>query len=158
MAVEFLERAITDVFWELNWGTRKKVNHLRLIPTGDGYAIGFDPSMHDYRILEYVAKLHVELRRDLEIRMGIHKGPNVIHVDLNDHLNMMGFGISYAQRVMGLAKTHQMLCSSDFAKPLKMERHIPELIEIGEREIKHGDKILVYNYYREGVFGVAENP
>lgn len=145
-AVEHLENSINDVFDELEWDLDKKQSDLILIPTGDGYAIGFHPEITDYRVTEYVKKLYVKLRDKLDIRMGIHKGPNLIYVDLNDNLNMMGFGITLAQRVMSVAEPNQILCGRDFAEPLKRDRGAPELIGPREAEIKHGDKIVVYDY------------
>jgi len=78
---------------------------------------------------------------------------------LNGHENVWGPGIIMARRVMDLAEKMNVLSSARFANDVRMLR--PEyksiLHPIGDYQIKHGDKILIYNIYGDE-FGNKKTP
>ncbi len=160
-------RSIHDVIesclWdEYDWDERKggKHNDLILIPTGDGCAIGFHPSkFSNDEILQIVKGLYLHLRgKDLSIRIGIAKGNNIRYKDMNDHVNLFGFGINVAARVMDIALENQILVHETFAKDALGGKDKDMFIDFGEYTIKHGVKINIYNYYKEGEFGNPNKP
>lgn len=127
-----------------------------VLPTGDGMAIGFSDSPE--KPLNLAIEVHKGLNRynkpRLEkdrvfLRIGLDTGPVYIIKDLNGHENVWGPGIIMARRVMDLAEKMNILSSARLANDVKMLR--PEyksiLHPIGDYQIKHGDKILIYNIY-----------
>jgi len=157
--IKKIEDDMEELLWEdFNWNERKKRNDLILIPTGDGYGIGFHPSINNDRILSTITDLYKRLVDDdvFKIRMGIAKGPNIRHIDWNEIVNLFGYGINLASRVVNLAAPNQILMHSDYADELLKIKKNPDLHKINEpMQIKHGDAIIVYNYYRVGEFGVS---
>ncbi len=127
-----------------------------VLPTGDGMAIGFDDSPE--KPLKLAIEVHKALSRynqqrkkedRVELRIGLDSGPVYIIKDLNGSENVWGPGIIMARRVMDLADRMNILASARFANDVKMLK--PEyrqvLHPIGDYQIKHGDKILIYNIY-----------
>jgi hypothetical protein len=137
-----------------------------ILPTGDGVAIGFSDSP------EKPLKLALEVHRNLNrynrqhpnkdkvlIRIGLDIGPVYVIKDLNGNENVWGPGIIMARRVMDIAREMNILASARFANYVKTLR--PEyrniLHPIGDYQIKHGEKILIYNIY-DGDFGNKKLP
>ena len=131
-----------------------------VLPTGDGMAIGFDDSPE--KPLRLALEVHKGLNRynqlrkkedKVELRIGLDTGPVYIIKDLNGNENVWGPGIIMARRVMDLADKMNILASARFANDVKMLK--PEyrqiLHPIGDYQIKHGDKILIYNIYTEDI-------
>lgn len=131
-----------------------------ILPTGDGMAMGFDDSPE--KPLQLAIEIHKGLNRynktrkkedKVELRIGLDSGPVYIIKDLNGNENVWGPGIIMARRVMDLADKMNILASAKFANDVKMLR--PEyrnvLHPIGDYQIKHGDKILVYNVYTDEI-------
>lgn len=131
-----------------------------ILPTGDGMAMGFDDSPE--KPLQLAIEIHKGLNRynrprkkedKVELRIGLDSGPVYIIKDLNGNENVWGPGIIMARRVMDLADKMNILASARFANDVKMLR--PEyknvLHPIGDYQIKHGDKILIYNIYSNEV-------
>jgi hypothetical protein len=127
-----------------------------VLPTGDGMAIGFDDSPE--KPLQLAIEVHKGLNRFnrtrkkediVQLRIGLDSGPVYMIKDLNGNENVWGPGIIMARRVMDLADKMNILSSARFANDVKMLK--PEyrqiLHPIGDYQIKHGDKILVYNIY-----------
>jgi class 3 adenylate cyclase len=86
--------------------------------------------------------------------MGLAEGPNVRYIDKNEVVNLFGYGINLAKRVCDAAEEGQILVAEDFAKDLLNKKHISGLVSLSEpREIKHGQKVVVYNYHEKGKFG-----
>lgn len=137
-------------------GSNANLNSLILIPTGDGYGIALNNKQNDEEILVITQKLYGRLKREgLKFRMGIAKGRNVLKIDLNDNLNIFGYGIVLATRVCNLAKEMQILVENGLAESLLQQKEINELQKINEPyEVKHNFKINCYNYYKENVFGI----
>jgi len=138
-----------------------------ILPTGDGMAIGFSDSPEKPLIL--ALEVHKDLYRyntqkakekdRVYLRIGLDSGPVYIIKDLNGQENVWGPGIIMARRVMDLARDMNIIASSKIANDIRTLR--PEykniMHPIGDYQLKHGLKILVYNVYGEG-FGNKKSP
>src|ERR1051325_9902037 len=120
------------------------------IPTGDGMALIF------YNSPEQPVQCALEISRalkgnpSLEVRMGVHSGPVSAVTDLNDRVNAAGMGINVAQRVMDCGDTGHILLSKRVAEDLQQySRWRPHLHDLGEVEVKHGERVHVFNFYTE---------
>ena len=117
------------------------------LPTGDGGALVFRsleaPVLCAVEIAEAL-RSHPELR----VRMGIHSGPVNEVTDLNEQANIAGAGINIAQRVMDCGDAGHILVSKHAAEDLEQyDQWQPYLHDLGECEIKHGDRLHVVNFY-----------
>ena len=107
-----------------------------------------------------VLKVCVNLYKSLidagiKIRVGIADGSNVVTIDLNEQVNIFGYGIVLAARVCSVAKKKQILIHRSFAESLAQDKPIEGLTEIKKPfKVKHGLNLLCYNYYRKGKFGI----
>jgi len=82
--------------------------------------------------------------------MGIHSGPVSEVADLNEQVNMAGAGVNIAQRVMDCGDSGHILISKRAAEDLGQYRQWqPQLHDLGECEVKHGDRLHVVNLYAE---------
>ena len=120
------------------------------IPTGDGMALIF------YNSPEQPVNCALEISRalrnssDLPVRMGVHSGPVSAVTDLNDRTNAAGVGINVAQRVMDCGDTGHILLSQRVAEDLQQySRWRPHLHDLGEVEVKHGERVHVFNFYTD---------
>src|SRR5438552_639351 len=120
------------------------------IPTGDGMALIF------YNSPEQPLNCALEISRalrnspDLPVRMGVHSGPVSAVTDLNDRTKAAGVGITVAQRVMDCGDTGHILLSKRVAEDLQQySRWRPHLHDLGEVEVKHGDRVHVFNFYTD---------
>src|SRR5256714_5696519 len=119
------------------------------IPTGDGMALIF------YNSPEQPVNCAVEISRvlknsSLPVRMGVHSGPVSAVTDLNDRTNAAGVGINVAQRVMDCGDTGHILVSKRVAEDLQQHsRWRPHLHDLGEVEVKHGERVHVFNFYTD---------
>jgi adenylate cyclase len=119
------------------------------IPTGDGMALIF------YNSPEQPVNCAVEISRALKnsplaVRMGVHSGPVSAVTDLNDRVNAAGIGINVAQRVMDCGDTGHILLSKRVAEDLQQySRWRPHLHDLGEVEVKHGERVHVFNFYSD---------
>src|SRR5213082_2580378 len=121
---------------------------LKKIPTGDGMALIFHDSP------EQPVECAVEISRvpkhhpDLPVRMGVHSGPVSAVTDVNDRVNAAGVGINLAQRLMDCGDAGHILLSKRVAEDLQQNgRWRPHLHDLGEVEVKHGDRVHVFNFY-----------
>src|SRR5713101_6130274 len=118
------------------------------IPTGDGMALVF------YKSPEEPVECALEISRalkthpNLPLRMGVHSGPVSGVVDVNERVNVAGAGINMAQRVMDCGDAGHILLSKRVAEDLHQFSHWrPHLYDLGECEVKHGEKISVVNLF-----------
>ena len=124
-----------------------------ILPTGDGMAIGFmeNPEL-PYKLS---AELHRYLRKynkrktgdDLiHVRIGLSSGPVFTVMDITDKPDVWGPGIIMARRVMDLGDSWHILIADNLANQLRplTEEYRRNIREIGEHEIKHGEKIKVF--------------
>src|SRR5437667_798217 len=128
------------------------------LPTGDGMALVFfnSPEAPVYCAIDVAKKVkeHPELR----LRMGIHSGPVNEVRDVNDRINVAGAGINIAQRVMDCGDAGHILLSRHVADDLKHYRQWqPQLHDLGECAVKHGEGVNVVNLY-SGELGNPELP
>lgn len=159
-AVRRLQDIIGDVFHRLHWDEEQGPNEAIMIPTGDGYGIGFDPArVPDEEILRHAATLSTKLSEaHLGIRMGINKGPCWVHQDLNAQLNLAGWGIIDAARAMACGSKNHILCTEQFAAPYLQSKSDRDLHPLGVHSFK-GRELTLYNYYSEEKgFGNPETP
>ncbi len=131
---------------------------LKKIPTGDGMALIF------YNSPEQPIECAVEISRvlkyhpDLPVRMGVHSGPVSAVTDVNDRVNAAGVGINLAQRLMDCGDAGHILLSKRVAEDLQQNgRWRPHLHDLGEVEVKHGDRVHVFNFH-SGDAGNSEPP
>src|SRR5438093_3000670 len=120
------------------------------IPTGDGMALVFfnSPETPVRCAIEIVKKL--KEYPELRLRMGIHSGPVNEVRDVNDQVNIAGAGINTAQRVMDCGDAGHILLSRHVADDLKHYRQWqPQLHDLGECAVKHGERVNVVNLYSE---------
>lgn len=132
------------------------LNNLIMIPTGDGYAIAFSNTIPESKILKLAIELYKRFKEEkTPIRMGITRGRNIIAKDLNETLNVFGYGIVLATRVCAVAEKWQILIHSGLADSLEQDKSIEGLQRINKKfKVKHGLKFNCYNYYKEGEFGI----
>ena len=131
--------------------TAEAEGKLLRLPTGDGGALVF-------RNLEAPVLCAVEIAKalrnhpDLRVRMGIHSGPVNEVTDLNEQANIAGAGINTAQRVMDCGDAGHILISKHAAEDLEQyDQWQPYLHDLGECEIKHGERLHVVNFYNHEV-------
>ena len=131
---------------------------LMKIPTGDGMALIF------YNSPEQPVECAVEISRALKhhpalpIRMGVHSGPVSAVTDVNDRVNAAGVGINLAQRLMDCGDAGHILLSKRIAEDLQQNgRWRPHLHDLGEVEVKHGERVHVFNFYTDDA-GNSESP
>jgi adenylate cyclase len=123
---------------------------LMKIPTGDGMALIF------YNSPEQPVECAVEISRALRhhpglpVRMGVHSGPVSAVTDVNDRVNAAGVGINLAQRLMDCGDAGHILVSKRVAEDLQQNgRWRPHLHDLGEVELKHGERAHVFNFYTD---------
>ena len=127
-------------------------NKLVSLPTGDGMALVFfgDPEAAVECAMEVSSAL--KTHPDIHLRMGIHSGPVHRVTDVNEGANVAGAGIDLAQRVMDCGDAGHILLSRRVAYDLApLPRWSKHLYEIGDCEIKHGQKISLVNFYIEEI-------
>lgn len=158
-----IEYVMKSLFYNTyNWGEKHHHNHLIMIPTGDGYGIGFNPKDFDgEKILNIAKVLHKDLtqKNGFKIRMGIAEGLNIRHIDQNEAINLFGYGINIAYRVLSAAKGNHILVHESIATPLLDKDKLEDLLH-GPFvvKIKHRGTVNVYNYFKDGDFGNSSIP
>jgi len=128
-----------------------------IVPTGDGYVIGFSdspekPILLAKNLLQQIEKYNKTKRgnKKLLLRIGIDSGPVYVIKDLLTKKNAFwGPGIIMTKRVMDIGKENHILASKRIAEDLtKLTREYKFLFHsIGKYEIKHGEVIEIYNVY-----------
>jgi TolB-like protein/class 3 adenylate cyclase/Tfp pilus assembly protein PilF len=120
------------------------------IPTGDGMALVF------YKSPEEPVECALEISRalkehpELRLRMGAHSGPVSGVVDVSERANVAGAGINVAQRIMDCGDAGHILLSKHIAEDLEQYGHWqPHLHDLGECEVKHGNRIHAVNLYTD---------
>jgi len=126
------------------------------LPTGDGMALVFfnDP-VAPVRSAIFIAT-ELTRRSHLRVRMGLHSGPVYRVEDINANANVSGGGINIAQRVMDCGDAGHILLSRAIREIVSQVGAWP-LHDLGECEVKHGEKVHLYNLYTEAV-GNSQTP
>lgn len=124
------------------------------LPLGDGVALVFfrDPAA-PLRCAEELWR-RLQSGSTFSVRMGIHSGPVHRVEDINANLNVAGGGINLAQRVMECGDSGHILVSAATASLLKQLGHW-QLVDLGEAEAKHGERLRVFNFAEDGVGNCA---
>jgi Predicted integral membrane protein len=120
------------------------------LPTGDGMALVFrtNPAAPAQCALEISQTL--KSHPNIQLRMGIHSGPVNEVADVNQRANIAGAGINIAQRVMDCGDAGHILISKHAAEDLEHYDHLqPYLHDLGQCEVKHGERVHVVNLYTE---------
>src|SRR5881275_865324 len=122
------------------------------LPSGDGGALAFRNSPEaPVLCAEEIAKA-LKSHPDLRVRMGIHSGPVNEVTDLNEQANIAGAGINLAQRVMDCGDAGHILVSKHAAEDLEQyDQWQPYLHNLGECEVKHGERLHVVNFYNDEI-------
>jgi len=131
-----------------------------IFPTGDGMNIGFSDSPE--KPLRLAIELHKLIFRyngsrkgkdKLYIRVGIDTGPVYFIKDLNGKDSVWGPGIIMARRVMDLGGPMQVFASGRIADDIrKLSPQYKAIMHpIGDYTIKHGEQLLIYNIYGDGL-------
>ena len=145
----------------------RKNSDKKVLPTGDGMAIGF--TSNPEAPLNLSIQLHHQLKKHnlgkddestLAVRIGIASGPVFIVNDANNNQNIWGPGIIFARRVMDIGDDNHILMDGGLAHSLlTLDDKYKELIHfIGDYQIKHGQIIKIYSAYKEHNFGNKSMP
>lgn len=160
-AVREIEHELQVDLWnDYEWDEKMKGvetydNTILLRSTGDGYIIAFSELEDDMRALRHLTNIHNAIRRKHGVRLGVNKGENYVVRDINERVNIIGWGINLAARALRFAEKNQIICTAFFAEPFINtfgEEYQATMIKIGRRRIKNS-RIVLYNYFRKGEFG-----
>src|SRR6184192_4319897 len=122
------------------------------LPTGDGGALVFRTTPEAPALCALEISKELKNHPELHVRMGIHSGPVNEVTDLNEQANIAGAGINTAQRVMDCGDASHILVSKHAAEDLEQyDQWQPYLHDLGECEIKHGERLHVVNFYNHGI-------
>jgi len=159
--IEFLNNFIisSEIF--------QKNSDKKILPTGDGMAIGF--TSNPEAPLNLSVQLHAKLKKhnigkddesSLSVRIGIAAGPVFIVNDANNNQNIWGPGIIFARRIMDIGDNNHILIDGGLAQSLiALDDKYKEIIHyIGDYQIKHGQIIKLYSAYHENYFGNKDIP
>jgi class 3 adenylate cyclase len=134
-------------------------NELIRLPTGDGMALVF--FRNPIAAVQCAMELGVALRSQpqIQLRMGVHSGPVHRIEDINASVNVAGTAMNLAQRVMDCGDAGHILLSSVGAEILaQVGGPWPKFLhDLGECEVKHAQRIRLYNFYSE-TFGNPVSP
>ena len=92
-------------------------NDIWLSSTGDGYIVAFSQGMNDFEALQILTEIHSAIRKRNGVKLGINRGENYLINDLNDRVNLVGWGINLAARALDFAQKNQIICTESFSKP-----------------------------------------
>ena len=132
--------------------TAEAEGKLLRLPTGDGGALAFRNNPEaPVLCAEEIAKA-LKSHPEIRVRMGIHSGPVNEVTDLNEQANVAGVGINIAQRVMDCGDAGHILVSKHAAEDLEQyDQWQPYLHDLGECEVKHGERLQVVNFYNDEI-------
>src|SRR5262249_17877670 len=122
------------------------------LPTGDGGALAFRNSPEAPVLCAEEIAQALKSHPDIRVRMGIHSGPVNEITDLNEQANIAGAGINIAQRIMDCGDAGHILVSKHAAEDLEQyDQWQPYLHDLGECEVKHGERLHVVNFYNHEI-------
>lgn len=149
--------------------TFKKASDKRVLPTGDGMAIGFMLSPESP--LQLGIDLHHALRKYnthtnkedgsfLDVRIGLASGSVFIVNDVNSNQNIWGPGIIFARRVMDVGDGGHILLAGPLAESLLTldDKYRGMINLLGDYQVKHGQIIKIYSAYLGNEFGNSVIP
>jgi len=137
--------------------TASAEHKLLRLPTGDGGALVFRTSPEAPVLCAVQTSNELKNHPELRVRMGIHSGPVSQVTDLNEQANIAGAGINTAQRIMDCGDAGHILISKRVAEDLEhYPRWQPYLHDLGDCEVKHGQRVHIVNFYNHDVGNAAE--
>lgn len=147
----------------------KKTSDKRVLPTGDGMAIGFMLSPESP--LQLGIELHQALKKYnshtskedgsfLDVRIGLASGSVFIVNDVNSNQNIWGPGIIFARRVMDVGDGGHILLAGPLAESLlTLDDKYRSIINLlGDYQVKHGQIVKIYSAYSSNEFGNPATP
>jgi archaellum biogenesis ATPase FlaH/class 3 adenylate cyclase len=149
--------------------TFKKASDKRVLPTGDGMAIGFMSSPESP--LQLGIELHQALKKYnshtskedgsfLDVRIGLASGSVFIVNDVNSNQNIWGPGIIFARRVMDVGDGGHILLAGPLAESLLTldDKYRSMISLLGDFQVKHGQVIKIYSAFSPNEFGNSVTP
>jgi TolB-like protein/Tfp pilus assembly protein PilF/class 3 adenylate cyclase len=132
--------------------TAEAEGKLLRLPTGDGGALAFRNSPEAPVLCAEEIARALKSHPEIQVRMGIHSGPVNEVTDLNEQANIAGAGINVAQRIMDCGDAGHILVSKHAAEDLEQyDQWHPYLHDLGECEVKHGERLHVVNFYNDQI-------
>ena len=155
-----LVKRLTAVVEETAWYRQaQESDELIVLPSGDGMALVFLGSMRAPVECAVEIWRALTLRPEIRLRMGAHYGPVLLIEDISKRRNAAGGGINMAQRVMDKGDEGHILVSGAVADVLQQLGDWKDALEdLGVQEVKHGEKLHLFNLCRPGDFGNPERP
>ena len=144
--------------------TFKKASDKRVLPTGDGMAIGFmlspeSPLQLGIDLHQVLKKYNLHTNKEdgsfFDVRIGIASGSVFIVNDVNSNQNIWGPGIIFARRVMDVGDGGHILLAGPLAESLlALDDKYKSIINLlGEFQVKHGQILKIYSAYSPNEFG-----
>ena len=149
--------------------TFKKASDKRVLPTGDGMAIGFMLSPESplqlgidlhHALKKYNTHTNKEDGSFLDVRIGLASGSVFIVNDVNSNQNIWGPGIIFARRVMDVGDGGHILLAGPLAESLLTldDKYRGMINLLGDYQVKHGQIIKIYSAYSGNEFGNSAIP
>jgi len=149
--------------------TFKKASDKRVLPTGDGMAIGFMLSPESplqlgidlhHALKKYNTHTNKEDGSFLDVRIGLASGSVFIVNDVNSNQNIWGPGIIFARRVMDVGDGGHILLAGPLAESLLTldDKYKGVINLLGDYQVKHGQIIKIYSAYSGNEFGNSVIP
>jgi len=142
----------------------KKTSDKRVLPTGDGMAIGF--MLSPEAPLQLGIELHQALKKYnehtnkedgsfLDVRIGLASGSVFIVNDVNSNQNIWGPGIIFARRVMDVGDGGHIMLAGPLAESLlALDDKYKSIINLlGDFQVKHGQILKIYSAHSPNEFG-----
>lgn len=149
--------------------TFKKASDKRVLPTGDGMAIGFmlspeSPLQLGIDLHQALKKYNTHTNKEngsyLDVRIGLASGSVFIVNDVNSNQNIWGPGIIFARRVMDVGDGGHILLAGPLAESLLTldDKYRGMINLLGDYQVKHGQIIKIYSAYSGNEFGNSVKP
>jgi archaellum biogenesis ATPase FlaH len=149
--------------------TFKKASDKRVLPTGDGMAIGFMLSPESplqlgidlhHALKKYNTHTNKEDGSFLDVRIGLASGSVFIVNDVNSNQNIWGPGIIFARRVMDVGDGGHILLAGPLAESLLTldDKYRGMINLLGDYQVKHGQIIKIYSAHSGNEFGNSATP
>jgi archaellum biogenesis ATPase FlaH len=149
--------------------TFKKASDKRVLPTGDGMAIGFmlspeSPLQLGIELHQALKKYNTHTNKEdgsfLDVRIGLASGSVFIVNDVNSNQNIWGPGIIFARRVMDVGDGGHILLAGPLAESLIAldDKYRGMINLLGDYQVKHGQIIKIYSAYSGNEFGNSATP
>ena len=149
--------------------TFKKASDKRVLPTGDGMAIGFmlspeSPLQLGIELHKALKKYNTHTSKEdgsfLDVRIGLASGSVFIVNDVNSNQNIWGPGIIFARRVMDVGDGGHILLAGPLAESLLTldDKYKGMINLLGDYQVKHGQIIKIYSAFYQNEFGNSAIP